>query len=117
RGLRNIAPVVEGYADVGNTTLHLLGVDMFAERDFRDYVLQGMNEFEVAGEAGDRESDTSVENMLRRMLADPGAVLLSRRTANELGLSSGATFRVTTRGRTFDAQVAGLIGGDNDRGF
>src|SRR5690606_25274431 len=31
-GLRNIAPVVEGYADVGNKTLHLLGVDMFAER-------------------------------------------------------------------------------------
>ena len=117
RGLRSIAPVVEGYADVGNTTLHLLGVDMFAERDFRDYVLQGMNEFEVAGEAGDRESDTSVENMLRRILTVPGAVLLSRRTANELGLSPGVTFQVTTGGRTFEAQVAGLIGADEDRGF
>src|SRR3990170_8931602 len=52
-GLRNIAPVVEGYADAGNSTVRLLGVDIFAERDFRSYVLRNLNEYEVARDSAD----------------------------------------------------------------
>ena len=38
-GTRNIAPIVEGYAQIGHTTLRVLGVDIFAEREFRTYTI------------------------------------------------------------------------------
>jgi putative ABC transport system permease protein len=97
-GLRNLAPVVEGYVDVGDTTLQLLGVDPFAEREFRDYttpnaVLTGL--------------DT-----LRRLLTEAGTVLLAERTATALDLSPGDTFTVLANGRRVEARLAGLAGDD-----
>lgn len=119
-GLRNIAPVVEGYADVGNATVHLLGVDVLAERDFRSYVLRGFNEA-VAG--GDRPpvapsvpDGRSPEDIVRRVLTEPGAVLLSGRAADSLGLAVGATFGLQVGGRTFEARVAALTAPDDERG-
>lgn len=122
-GLRNIAPVVEGYVDAGNRTLHLLGVDLFAERDFRDYVLQGMNEFEVAAERGTdadvqlQARDSSAENLLRRMLTERGAILLSGETAEALGATAGDSLQVQAEGRTFVAHVAAVTATDDDRGL
>jgi putative ABC transport system permease protein len=122
-GFRNIAPVVEGYVDVGSSTVLLLGVDIFAERDFRSYVLRDMNEYEVARNNGDRppgerseSSGVSPENVFRRMLTEPGAVLMSRRAADSLALSSGAPFKVQAGGRTFGARVAALTAAGDERG-
>jgi putative ABC transport system permease protein len=123
QGLRNIAPVVEGYADAGNATVRLLGVDIFAERDFRSYVLRGLNEYEVLRDSadvspGERSAprSASAQNVFRRMLTGPGAVLMSRRAAQSLGLSVGAAFNVRAGGRTFDAYVAAVTEPDDDRG-
>ena len=34
-GFRNLAPVVDGYVEADETVLQVLGIDVFAERDFR----------------------------------------------------------------------------------
>ena len=38
-GIRNIAPIVEGYIDIESTTVLVLGVDVFADREFRNYTV------------------------------------------------------------------------------
>ena len=74
-GVRTIAPVVEGYARVPGRpgiTLHVLGVDPFAEPPFRDYT-------------PGRSAGADILPLLTR----PGAVLLLEGTAKELGISPG----------------------------
>jgi putative ABC transport system permease protein len=74
-GVRAIAPVVEGYARVParpGVTLHILGVDPFAEAPFRGYT-----------------PGTSAGAGIPRLLTHPGAVLLLEGTATQLGISPG----------------------------
>jgi putative ABC transport system permease protein len=73
--MRTIAPVVEGHVRVPaqpGITLHILGVDPFAEAPFRDYT-----------------PGTSAGAGTPRLLTDPGAVLLLEGTAKRLGVSPG----------------------------
>ena len=94
-GMRNIAPIVEGYAQIGNTTLRVLGVDIFAEREFRTYTIP----------------DSVVEDheTYRRLLTDPGAFLMSPRTAASLGLAKGTELRISIAGMEFPAVLVGLL--------
>jgi putative ABC transport system permease protein len=72
---RTIAPIVEGYARVPGRpgfTLHILGVDPFAESPFRDYT-----------------PGTPAGAGIVRLLTRPGAVLLLEETAKRLGISPG----------------------------
>jgi putative ABC transport system permease protein len=94
-GMRNIAPIVEGYAQIGNTTLRVLGVDIFAEREFRTYTIP----------------DSVVEDheTYRRLLTDPGAFLMSPRTAASLGLAKGTELRISIAGMDFPAVLVGLL--------
>lgn len=94
-GMRNIAPVVEGYAQIGNTTLRVLGVDVFAEREFRTYTVP---------EAGIEDDET-----YRRLLTDPGALLMSARTAASLGLAKGNELNISIAGKAFPAVLVGLL--------
>ena len=74
-GMRTIAPIVEGYARVPGHpgfTLHILGVDPFAEAPFRNYT------------QGTAEGDD-----IPRLLTRPGAVLLLEETAKRVGVSPG----------------------------
>lgn len=122
-GLRNIAPVVEGYADLRSRTLHLLGVDIFAEREIRDYTLSGSSELQVVVDKGNEEStrsqgpDRSAEVTLRRLLTEPGSVMLSGNTAAALGLSVDEEFDLLTEGRKVRARLVALIAEDQDRGL
>ena len=117
-GLRNIAPVVEGYVDAGDTTLHLLGIDMFAEREFRTYSLQGRSELEVVPDREQGTEPDSAEGLLRRMLTEPGIVLLARGTAASLGVEPGMPIELMAAGKVVTARVGALIGNeeDNDAG-
>lgn len=120
-GLRNIAPVVEGYADAGQSTVRVLGVDLLAERDFRSHMLQKVSAYQVVGDnrAAGQSSESegiSPETVFRRMLTEPGAVMMSRRASDSLGLSPGETFDVRAAGRRFEAHVAALTVPDDDRG-
>ncbi len=85
-GLRDIAPVVEGDARIGERVLHLLGVDLFAESELRDYT----------GALAAVEDGT--EASLRALLIQPGAVAMSARTAASLGLVQGESFELLVDG-------------------
>jgi len=90
-----MAPVVEGYATIPGrpgATLHLLGVDPFAEGPFRSYTWE--NEREPA---------------IRRLIARPGAVLLLKATADRLGVARDGVLPLRVGVRSLEATVAGFL--------
>lgn len=97
-GLREAAPVVEGYVratDLGDLTLRLLGVDPLAEGPFRPY---------LAGAVGGRaESDLSA------LLSEPGAVLLAEETAARFGIVPGAAVTLQIGAERRLVRVIGLL--------
>jgi putative ABC transport system permease protein len=96
-GVRPFAPVVVawvGTAEPPGRPLQLLGIDPFSEVAFRPY-LAG------AGMAGSRTLGT--------LVTEPGAVLLSRETAADLGVPVSGTVALRVGGRTRIVRVAGLI--------
>ena len=104
-GIRSIAPVVEGFVEVNNTTIQILGVDLFAERQMRSFT------FDV--KLAPALTDLSTESLFGSILADPGTVLMSQQTADTLGLQAGDTFDVSAAGTSFQASLLGLVGDGN----
>jgi len=92
------APVMEGYLTSGSRTLQLLGVDPIASAE-----LSGGAPGLAAGDG----------TQLRQLLTEPGAVLMSARTAAELGLQSGASFEVSIDGENHRARLIGTMSGDS----
>ena len=86
-----LAPIVEGYAEIGDRTVDLVGIDPFANPEFEDSAAQRMApQFDVRlGE-------------LARWFA-PGAVLMAAHTAKELDLLRGQSFSLSVAGRTRSA--------------
>ncbi|MFQ5548387.1 MAG: FtsX-like permease family protein [Woeseia sp.] len=107
-GVRNISPVVDGYVDVGSITLQLLGIDVFAEREFRDYTIPGNDESWIIAAAPD---GGSAADTVRRIMTEPGAVLLSENTASLLQLETHDRFDVMASGKSFPAVLVGLLEG------
>ncbi|MBP2682596.1 MAG: transporter rane protein [Deltaproteobacteria bacterium] len=94
-GLRAIAPIVEGYALVTarpGLTLHILGIDPFAEAPFRNYT-----------------PGTSAGDVIPRLLTRPGAVLLLKGTAERLGVSPGGTLRLRVGLESRNVTLAGFL--------
>jgi len=91
-GIRSIAPVVEGDVEVAESSMQLLGVDIFAEREMRTFT----------GEA-------SSEDIFRGFLTQPGAVTMSEGTAGRLGIIPGDNFAVLAAGRTREATLLGTF--------
>ena len=107
---RDLAPVVEGTAATGGTLLNVLGVDAFAEQGFRTYSAPG----NLSAGADDVNDDTQGFDGLRRFLTVPGAVLMSLRTAESLGLESGQAFDLDVGGKQRSAVLVGrLVAGAN----
>ncbi len=92
-GIKSIAPVVEGDVQIHDETVHLLGVDLFAERQIRSFT------FNVRPAANGDE--ISSESLFRRVLTEPGAALMAQQTADLLGLQTGDTFEVQSGGSSF----------------
>ncbi len=93
--LRTVAPVVDGYVRVParpGLTLHLLGVDPFAEAPFRNYT-----------------PDTSAEADIARLLTQPGTLLLLEDTANRLGIEPGDAFSIRVGLRTTQVTLVGFL--------
>jgi len=101
-GVRGIAPVIDGYIDYDGTVLHLLGVDLFAEQNFRAYALPEMQQ----------DDGQSAEDIVRRVLTKPGALLLSSQTASTLGLQVDDEFQIVAAGNSFGAVLVGLLSDD-----
>ncbi|MDH3510256.1 MAG: ABC transporter permease [Gammaproteobacteria bacterium] len=94
-GMRNIAPVIEGYAQIANTTLRVLGVDIFAEREFRSYTFP--------------DPVVKSNQTWRRLLTEPGAFVTSARTAASSGLAKGRQLTISIAGKAYPAILVGLI--------
>lgn len=109
---RNLAPVVDGYVEVGERTLQVFGIDAFAERGFRRWTVPDGGGHRVFG--GD---DPSGRDIVRRLLAEPGAVLMSQRTADRLALAVDDRFEIHADGRARTATVAGIVGDDGNAGL
>ena len=100
-GIRSIAPVVEGYAQVNDTTIRILGVDLFAERQMRTFT------FDLKSTSN--ETGISGESLIQGILTDPGAVLMSKSMADTLGLQAGDSFDVSTGGKSFEGTLLGTF--------
>ena len=95
-GIRPAAPIVESYiapAQHPERTLHLLGIDPFAEGPFRSY-LSG---------AQTRDLD------LASFLATPGTALMAAEAAAELGIEVGDRFEIDAGGKQQSVQLLGFF--------
>ena len=94
-GIRESAPAVEGYVSIGQTTLRLVGFDVFSERNLRSRF--------VAAARGD-------EGL--RLLTEPDTVLLSAVTARRLGLRPGDALEVMIDTRPQQLKLVGYAEGE-----
>ncbi len=94
-GIRDCAPVVEGYVRTGDPSrrvLHLLGVDPLAEERFRAFGYGG-----VEGSA------------FVRLLTDPATALLTAQAAVTLGVDPGKRLEVRVGGKRYALEIVGLL--------
>jgi putative ABC transport system permease protein len=95
-GLRESAPVVEGYATSVTTpthTLQILGIDPLSEAPFRPELTPG----------------NGLGGGVAQLLTQPDAVLMSRGTATALGATLGQPVYVTIAGARQAMVLVGLL--------
>jgi len=100
-GIRSIAPIVEGFVTVNDSSLQVLGVDLFAEQEMRAFTWQPSSE--------SSPDTTTAQSLLRGMLTEPGAVMMSAVTAQALGLTAGQRFDIVAAGRHHSALLLGTF--------
>ncbi|NTU85257.1 MAG: FtsX-like permease family protein, partial [Chloroflexales bacterium] len=101
-GMRDSAPIVEGYAQapaLGDQTLQILGVDPLAEAPFRPY---------LSPSAGSGSVDLSA------LITIPSTALLSEETARRAGVGLGQTLALRVGARTLALRVVGLLSPADD---
>jgi putative ABC transport system permease protein len=97
-GLEKIAPVVEGYGLLTNLlgskhkTVHILGIDLLAEKGFRDHLENTAEKLDYA-----------------RFITMPNTAVLLQSTAKQFGLSMESEFQLTIQGVSHTFTVVGLI--------
>jgi putative ABC transport system permease protein len=91
QGIREAAPVVEGYVSARGRTFQVLGVDPFAEGPFRPYL------------------SNPVGLDLAPLLVTPGAMLMAGATAQALGLVPGDTLVARVDGRPQRLRLVGVL--------
>jgi putative ABC transport system permease protein len=109
-GIYPAAPIIEGrVTQVGKrgTTLRILGVDPYAESPFRDHLrVRGTRH-------GDRRANGEV---LRKLVTEPGSIVLSPATAYRLGVRPGQELALQI-GTQFGAlKPIGLIEPEGEEG-
>lgn len=97
-GLRNNAPVVEGYVKVkelGLRPLKLLGLDPVSEFGFRGLLGAGTAE--------------PASGLLTGLMAEPGRVMLSEQLAGQYGIREGSQVTLLLGSRSIPVEVFGLL--------
>ena len=101
-GYRLSAPIVEGYAsakELGNETMRVMGVDLFAEPPFRTYLTANTN---VSLDA------------FAAFLTQPNTVLISADTAARFGLKVGDKITLAIDTHERPVTIVGLLRPPND---
>lgn len=96
-GIKRSAPVVTEYVRVegGDQALRLLGVDPLAEPPFRSYLADEAEQVDFAA--------------LNRLIAEPGAVVISEALATRMGLGLDSELRISAGGRFSPGRVVGIL--------
>ena len=103
-GVRDSAPLVEGYGYLeGDRVLRILGVEPFADSQFRPYI--GGNSFVGA-------PDESMARVVE-LLSMPATGLVSVDTASSQGLGAGDSIALDISGVEREVRVVGLIAPEN----
>lgn len=115
-GVRDIAPIVSGFVTIGDSSLQLVGVDIFAEGGFRDFSgVSGVSDTDVnAGNSNVPTGRAQPLTIIRRLLTHEGAVFMTALTAQSLHLKLDDTFVVLADGRSYPAVLGGFIGNSNN---
>jgi putative ABC transport system permease protein len=116
-GARLAAPVLSGdvaAADRPGRTFTVLGIDPFSEPPFRPYLGQEgspATSSAPGAAAGERREPPARDRLsvVAALVTRPGAVLISRATARDLGLTVGGRLAVRAAGVRRELQVAGLL--------
>jgi putative ABC transport system permease protein len=101
-GLTEAAPVIEDYVlpvGLGDSPLHLLGVDPFSEPPFRSY----LTTVSVEGE------QTNAFEALNAFIAQPRTTLISAGTAARYGLKPGDSITLQPTTGRVDVEIVGLL--------
>lgn len=112
-GIRSVAPIVSGPVLVGNRTLQLMGVDLFAERGFRSYTsVQAFRSDDTGRSGDDAAGPQSSAQRISGFLTSPGAVILSSAVAADLDLVPGDAFELVADGRNYRAELLATLDGE-----
>lgn len=105
-GVVALAPVVDGYVDVNDETMQLIGVDPLVDPSVRGDVTSLNNvTVEDNGEAASRMRKA------QQWFTEPGTVVMAASSAQRLGIGTGKTFPVFVGGREYTATLLGRIEG------
>jgi putative ABC transport system permease protein len=99
-GYTRAAPIVEGYVvaeDLDHQSMHLVGVDFFAEAPFRSYLREP---------AANSESGPGIE-ALTAFLTEPNTVILAQDTAAAYGIQVGDGLQLA--GQPGRSRVVGIL--------
>jgi len=107
-GIRDIAPIVSGFIRIDGTTMQLLGIDLFAEREFRSFTAPS----NISSSDGGEGASGTAEALVRGFLAGEPAVLLSAGAASDFNLQQGDAFELTANGKKYTAKLHGVLGGE-----
>ena len=103
-GVRDSAPLVEGYAYLEDErVLRILGVDPFADSQFRPYI--------VGSSTGGTPDQTITYAF--ELLATPATGLMSMGSASSLGVRVGDTITLDVSGLEQEVRIVGLIAPQN----
>jgi putative ABC transport system permease protein len=95
-GVRKAAPIVEGDVAVAGRARHVLGIDPFADADFRPYL-----------DGADRRRDGLAR--VGDLVGRSGTTLISASTARDLGLAIGRQLAVEVAGARRTLTIVGLL--------
>ena len=104
-GRRAIAPVIEGSVTIDDTTLSVLGVDLFAEREIRTFTWEAN---------GGNADEAGANSLFAQFLVKPGAVTTTQQTAEQLGVSVGDTFDLYVDGKKRQATLLATLPDDGN---
>lgn len=98
-----LAPVVEGYVVVAQRSFQLVGVDPVIDAQVRG----------SAGGASRVPGARYGAAEAGRWFTEPGTVVMSARTAGELGFAAGSAFELSVGGRAYRARLLATADGGN----
>jgi putative ABC transport system permease protein len=118
QGYRLSAPLVEGYAsalELDRQTMHVLGVDPFAEAPFRSYFNSENPKSQTPNSNPNSNSNSnSPLDTLAQFYTRAGAVLISELSAKRHGLKLGDTLTLRVDTHTKPAVIVGFLRPPNE---